>query len=317
MGSPACCTASSRAFRDPGVSALASFLSPDGQQPRLVAGAPNGQLWVYDPEAGSVMHRLEGHKDLIFDLACIASSSAAPHHPRVVSASYDRSAKVWDGETGEMLADLGGHAGPVRSVAVWKEHTGGHDRIALADDDGVVRVWDGEAFTPLHDLVCGDSGTIWDISAFESAEGPHRLLVALIGQRGVLMYDPEEGRLLHGAINQWHPFDHFHLFESAQGRHLLAILGDARETVVLNLYDLGEAPAPEEWVRRANKQGKARGVLSVACPGLGHHVQQPTLQGPSWPNHSPVTRLTKPSHARPCANSSTFAPCLRRPVPTV
>jgi WD40 repeat protein len=242
-------------FRDPGVSALATFLSADGQQSRLVAGAPNGQLWVYDPEAGSVMHRLDGHTGRIRSLACIASSSAAPHHPRLVSASDDGTAKVWDGETGVMLADLRGHTGNVDIVTVWKEHTGGHDRIATAAYDGHAKVWDGEAFTLLHDLVCGDSGTIWDISAFESAEGSHRLLVALIGQRGVLMWDPEEGRLLHEAINQWHPFDHFHLFESAQGRHLLAILGDARETVVLNLYDLGEAPAPEEWIRRANKHG--------------------------------------------------------------
>jgi WD40 repeat protein len=238
-----------------GVSALASFLSPDGPQPRLVAGSGGGHVRVYDPEAASTLHRLDGHNDKIRSLACTASSSAAPRHPRLVSASLDGTAKVWDGETGEMLADLRGHSGPVVLVAVWKEHTEGHDRIATAGYDGHAKVWDGEAFTLLHDLACGDSGTIWDISAFKSAEGPARLLVALCGERGVLMYDPEEGRLLHGAINQWHPFNHWHLLESAQGRHLLAIVGDARETVVLNVWDLREAPAPEEWIRRANKHG--------------------------------------------------------------
>jgi WD40 repeat protein len=84
---------------------LASFLSRDGQQPRLVAGSGRGHLRVYDPDAGSVLHRLEGHTDIVADLACIASSSAAPHHPRLVSVSWDGTAKVWDGETGEMLAD--------------------------------------------------------------------------------------------------------------------------------------------------------------------------------------------------------------------
>jgi WD40 repeat protein len=103
---------------------LACFLSANGQQPRVAAGLFDGLLTVYDPEAGSALHHLEGHTHDIADLACIASSSAAPHHPRLVSASWSGMAKVWDGETGEWLADLGGHAGGTRPVAVWKEHTG-------------------------------------------------------------------------------------------------------------------------------------------------------------------------------------------------
>jgi hypothetical protein len=39
---------------------------------------------------------------------------------------------VWDATTGVLLAELREHKGSVRSVAVWKEHTGGHDRIATA-----------------------------------------------------------------------------------------------------------------------------------------------------------------------------------------
>jgi WD40 repeat protein len=114
------------------ITAVASFLSADGQQPRLVAGSNGGQLRVYDPEAGSVLHRLEGHTRVIIDLVCIASSSLAPHHPRLVSASWDGTVKVWDGKTGEMLADLRGHKGQVWYLAAWKEHTGGHDRIGTA-----------------------------------------------------------------------------------------------------------------------------------------------------------------------------------------
>jgi WD40 repeat protein len=118
-------------FGDYEATCLAGFLSADGQQPRLVAGSALGDLWIYDPEAGSTLHYLHGHTNRIGNLACIASSSAAPHHPRLVSACWDRTAMVWDGETGERLADLGDHGGAVRAVAVWKEHTGGHDRIAL------------------------------------------------------------------------------------------------------------------------------------------------------------------------------------------
>jgi WD40 repeat protein len=241
---------------------LASFLS-GGLWPRLVAAPSFGHVRVYDPEAGSVLHRLDGgHTGRIRSLACIASSSAAPHHPRLVSASEDGAVKVWDGETGEWLADLRGQRGPVTCVAVWKEHHTGHDRIAVAGHDGHVRVWDGEAFTLLHDLRCG--GSIRRVSAFRSAEGPARLLVAPIREVGLQEWDPEEGRLLHDGINQGGPLHDYHLLESAQGRHLLAIVGvgphhsrhpDGMYRTFLDVWNLGEAPAPDEQMRPANKQG--------------------------------------------------------------
>jgi WD40 repeat protein len=243
---------------DYGIEALATIVSADGQQPRLVAGSFGGHLRVYDPEAGSVLHHLEGHADTITDLACIASSSAAPHHPRLVSASDD--AKVWDTETGEWLADLRGHRNWVMSVAVWKEHTGGHDRIATTDHLKV-KILDGEAFTLMHDLDCGPCR---GLLAFKSAQGPTRLLVGPAGDEGLQMWDPEEGRLLHAGINRGCRGNHCHLFESAQGRHLLAIASRGEQhprhpgdtlRAFLDVWDLGKAPARTGHLRPAHKHG--------------------------------------------------------------
>jgi WD40 repeat protein len=242
---------------------LASFVSADGQQPRVVAGWSDGHLRVYDPEAGSTLHHLEGHISDIADLACIASSSAAPHHPRLASTSWDGTAKVWDGETGEMLADLEEPERTVMSVAVWKEHTGGHDRIALGGYDGHAKVWDGEAFTVLHDLDIG-SQPLDRLLAFESAEGVARLLVPSGDQVALQVYDPEEGRRLHDGINRDCPLEGWHLLESAQGRHLLAIVGRGSfhprhpgdtPRAFLDVWDLGEAPAREGQMRPAHKHG--------------------------------------------------------------
>jgi WD40 repeat protein len=192
---------------------MSIYVSADCQQPRLVAGSFEGQVRVYDPEAGSVLHCLDGHTDIVADLACIASSSAAPHHPRLVTASDDGTARVWDGETGEGLADLGGHQSMLGAVAVWKEHTAGHDRIATASYDGHVRVWGGEALTLLHDL---DIGSAVRALVFKSAEGPARLLVAQNLAQGLQVWDPEEGRLLHGGINHGCMLDDLHLYESGR-----------------------------------------------------------------------------------------------------
>jgi WD40 repeat protein len=259
------------------VTALATFPSPDGQQPRLVAGSSRGHVRVYDPEAGLTLHHLKIGRDLaraqaraqnnngITALACIASSSAAPHHPRLVSACYDGSVEVWDGETGERLGGL--EANALLSVAAWKEHTGEgeHDRIAAGDNGGRVKVWDGETFTILHELDCGfEIGAVQRLLAFESAEGPTRLLVALVADFGLQVWDPEEGRLLHDGINRGCPVNQCHLFESAQGRQLLAIgsqgprhprhPGDAHRAF-LDVWDLGEAPGRAGLVKPAHHLG--------------------------------------------------------------
>jgi WD40 repeat protein len=169
-----------RELWDSGVPYLATFLAADGQQVRLVRGARNVSLQIYDPEAGSLLHRLQ-HKDCYSSYstepACIESSSVAPHHPRlVVGDPMGSGAVVWDGETGKLLTELEGGGGGVGSVAVWKEHTGGHDRIATSAYLAI-RVWDGETFTLLHTLDCRNTGAA--LSAFPSAEGTHRLLVAV------------------------------------------------------------------------------------------------------------------------------------------
>jgi hypothetical protein len=159
-----------------------------------------------------------------------------------------------------MLTDLRGHDSPVISVAVWKEHTGGHDRIATAEHQRL-RVWDGEAFMLLHDLDCEPSG---GLLAFRTAEGPTRLLVERDYEASLQVWDPEEGRLLHDPIYYDFHVGGWRLLESAEGRHLLAIVGtgdqharhpgDTRR-VFLDVWDLGEAPPRVEHVRPAHHLG--------------------------------------------------------------
>jgi WD40 repeat protein len=243
---------------------LITFISADGQQARLVAGWSDSSVLVYDPEAGSLLHHLEGHTCNITGLACIASSFAAPHHPRLVSAAYYGGAKVWDGETGELLAELEAHQGGVTSVAVWTQHEEGRDLIATASQNGGLKIWDGEAFTLLQNLHVGGMGE--HILPYKSAEGPAHLLVASEERVGIQVWDPEEGRLLHHGINRGCTLEDCHLFESAQGRHLLAIVGLVSRhprhpgpgdelRAFLDVWDLGEAPPRAQPLRPAHKHG--------------------------------------------------------------
>ena len=69
---------------------------------------------------------------------------AANYNPagdRIVTASADRTARVWDARTGTVLFTLQGHEGGVLSASY--NPTG--DRILTAGDDGTARVWDAQS----------------------------------------------------------------------------------------------------------------------------------------------------------------------------
>jgi WD40 repeat protein len=235
------------------LTALVSYLSSDRQHARLVAVCRD--LCVYDPEEGVILHRLLGHTEFVHQVVCLDSSSAAPHHPRIVSASWDGTVKVWDGETGERLADLDATT-KVYSVAVWKERASGHDRIACVGHGGVFRIWD-ETFTILRDLVIRSS--LRRLLGFQSAEGPYLLLILMESDRGIELWDPMEGRVLKEGIGRHCPVTDIHLFESAGGRYVLAFAGSGEPLgswkTCIEAWEVGEAPIRAEALRAAHKQG--------------------------------------------------------------
>ena len=70
--------------------------SPDGRA--LIAGCLDGEARVVDTVSGAVVRRLVGHEGAILGVAGTAD--------RIVSASADRTVRVWDARTGNELAKL-------------------------------------------------------------------------------------------------------------------------------------------------------------------------------------------------------------------
>jgi WD40 repeat protein len=64
-----------------------------------------------------------------------------PDGSTAVSASDDRTLKVWDLKTGELPRTLEGHSGEVRGVAVTPDGS----KAVSASDDHTLKVWDLES----------------------------------------------------------------------------------------------------------------------------------------------------------------------------
>ncbi|HRU07153.1 MAG TPA: protein kinase, partial [Candidatus Brocadiia bacterium] len=75
---------------------------------------------------------LEGHKGMVY------SCAFSPDGKRIATASWDRTARVWDAASGRLLTTFAGHADEVNCVRFSPD---GRTAVS-ASDDGTARIWD-------------------------------------------------------------------------------------------------------------------------------------------------------------------------------
>ena len=88
-----------------------------------------------------MIHTLEGHTHVV------SSVAFSPDGKRILTGSYDKTAKVWDAEKGRVVLTLKGHTSVVSSVAFSPDGK----RIFAWDQQGKVLAWsaiDGQSVEP-------------------------------------------------------------------------------------------------------------------------------------------------------------------------
>ena len=81
----------------------------------------------------------------------------SPDGKRIVTASADQTAKVWDAETGHLLVTLTGHAGAIYDA----NFSSDGKRIATASADQSAKVWDSDS-GHLSETLAGHSGVVYN-----------------------------------------------------------------------------------------------------------------------------------------------------------
>lgn len=163
--------------------------SPDGK--RLASGSGLGNLSaiIWDVEQHRQLRRLQGHSAEIYGVAFSGDGQ------RVVTASYDKTLRLWSATDGNLIAKLEGHRAQVQSVA-WSPT---ENLIASGSWDHRILLWDGSTGKLKKELA--DQGT----------------------EVGSLSFSPDGRYLLSGVGTG--PDNHCHVYDLATNQEVVAYKG--------------------------------------------------------------------------------------------
>ncbi len=240
-----------------GVSCDIAF-SPDGNSLAIVDN--NGMLKLFEVptliasgvETVAPEHlAIAAHDDWIWDVAF------SPDGSIVITTGRDKTAKIWDAETGMHLTTLSGHQGWVYGVTCSYDGK----RIITTSSDGTARVWDALAGELLFTLV-GHTASV--MQAAFSLDGT--LIVTASMDGTVKLWDAETGSEKLTLFG--HPSGVTDVAFSPDGKRLYTSNKDGSDRVYLLIVEELMALAQERLTRTFTLEECQKYLHLDECPPL-------------------------------------------------
>lgn len=98
---------------------------------------------MFDTNSGEELHVLEGHKNVVYAVAI-----NNPFGDKVLTGSFDKTAKLWEASSGKLWHTLKGHTAEIVCVQFNSAST----RICTGSMDNCAKLWDVEHGTEVCSL---------------------------------------------------------------------------------------------------------------------------------------------------------------------
>ncbi|MEQ8675633.1 MAG: TIR domain-containing protein [Aggregatilineales bacterium] len=232
-------------------------LSPDGAT--LASASWDTIVILWDVETASLIHRMEGHRDYVQQIAYNGEF--------IVSGGSDDSVIVWDAESGEALHILSGHRYIIQDIVISPV-----DNVAaVSDGEGNLILWDLEDGEPIY-IIGNDYDTSGEI-AF-SSDGTW---IILNTWHGYTRYDIRPGNLLHTFEVEEQRNNILSIAVSGDGTRLATI----QSANALMMWDIESGALLETFT--AGSQGVNQVLLNttgqLALVAYGDLIAQPSDSG--------------------------------------
>ena len=111
--------------------------SPDG---KYIATCGSMGAFLWDVETGMVIRGFWGQEN------CVISVAFSPDGTKVLTGSWDGTAKLWDVGTGAVIRTFSGYMGYVESVAFSPDGM----KVLTGSEDGTARIWDVSEYADIE-----------------------------------------------------------------------------------------------------------------------------------------------------------------------
>ena len=154
------------------------------------SGSEPARPYLFEAEAALFNALLVHHQTAVFKHdAGVTQAAFNRTGDRIVTASYDKTARIWDVSKGREIAILKGHQGPVERAGFSPDGR----RVITAARDGTARIWDADS-------------------------GAQRAVLEPVGDYPTAVFDPSGERVLTAGENS-----HASLWDARTGTKLLSV----------------------------------------------------------------------------------------------
>ena len=248
--------------------------SPDGQL--VVIGGPNDST-VPDPNFVNVWRVADGERVAQFSHEGPAGFARfSPDGRWVVTTSLDKTARLWDWQTGKQLTEPLRHEGAV----VWADVSADNRRVLTLSADQTARLWEASSGKLLHTLSHGGE-PYYHTSAEFSADGGR---VVIASGSAVQVWDAHTGQPVTAALTHAGRVNSVKF--SPDGTRLLTASHDG----IARLWDAATGHPVSEALRHLGRVSHAefspdgRRVITASQDGTARIFEVPTLPAsvPPW-----------------------------------